>query len=546
MATRRKAEKREAGSNGRLLRHRQRRAATVDAPGEGRPGRRTSPTTSCCRGCSLQAAPRPHPARAHRVASTPSRARGAAGRARGAHRRATSRSPSASCRSPRTSTRSAPTRCASSATRSPRWPRVDEETALAALRPDRRRRTSRCRVIASPDDALATPAPRIHDYGDDGNSTSWCPASSATSDDGVRGADRVLRGPVLLRGQHAPADGAARRARARSTPDGKLTLWSSTQTPHYLHRALAQGAASCRRRTSASSPRPNGGGFGGKSDPFNHEIVVAKLRLMTGRPVKICLTREEVFYCHRGRHPVLMKIRTGVTKDGAITGMHFADAARRRRLRLLRRGVAPSTPARCRPSPTSVPRYRSTARRVFTNKPPCGPKRGHGTPQPRFAVRRCSSTRSPSELGSTRPSCGSGIVAKPNTRHRQLAAASAPIGLARVHRQGGRGVGLEGAAPEAARTAAGSASPARPTSPAPGSRSTGTTCRTRACSCKRRPQRRRHRLLRRDRDRPGLGRRARLRRRRGARHRAVRHPVRHRRHRPHAGRPRLATPGASR
>jgi CO/xanthine dehydrogenase Mo-binding subunit len=33
-----------------------------------------------------------------------------------------------------------------------------------------------------------------------------------------------------------------------------------------------------------------------------------------------------------------------------------------------------------------VPRYKFEGLRVFTNKPPCGPKRGHGTPQPRFAV----------------------------------------------------------------------------------------------------------------------------------------------------------------
>jgi len=68
---------------------------------------------------------------------------------------------------------------------------------------------------------------------------------------------------------------------------------------------------------------PNGGGFGGKSDPFNHEVVVCKLSMITGRPVKVTLTREEVFYCHRGRHPVLMHIKTGVKKDGAITAMHF-------------------------------------------------------------------------------------------------------------------------------------------------------------------------------------------------------------------------------
>ena len=33
------------------------------------------------------------------------------------------------------------------------------------------------------------------------------------------------------------------------------------------------------------------------------------------------VTREEVFYCHRGRHPVLMRLRTGVTNEGKITGM---------------------------------------------------------------------------------------------------------------------------------------------------------------------------------------------------------------------------------
>jgi len=104
--------------------------------------------------------------------------------------------------------------------------------------------------------------------------------------------------------------------------DQKLTLWSSTQTPHYVHRALAKvlELPASHIRVIAT---PNGGGFGGKSDPFNHEVVVSKLAMITGRPVKCTLTREEVFYCHRGRHPVLMHVKTGVKKDGAITAMHF-------------------------------------------------------------------------------------------------------------------------------------------------------------------------------------------------------------------------------
>ncbi len=60
-------------------------------------------------------------------------------------------------------------------------------------------------------------------------------------------------------------------------PDGKLTLWSSTQTPHYVHRALAKvlEMPAARIRVIAT---PNGGGFGGKCDPFAHEIVVAHSR----------------------------------------------------------------------------------------------------------------------------------------------------------------------------------------------------------------------------------------------------------------------------
>src|SRR5205814_10370124 len=99
--------------------------------------------------------------------------------------------------------------------------------------------------------------------------------------------------------------------------DENLTLSSSPQTPHYVHRALAKvlEMPASHIRVIAT---PNGGGFGGKSDPFNHEIIVSKLAIITGRPVKCTLTREEVFYCHRGRHPVLMQVRTGVKKDCAV------------------------------------------------------------------------------------------------------------------------------------------------------------------------------------------------------------------------------------
>jgi len=173
-------------------------------------------------------------------------------------------------------------------------------------------------------------------------------------------------------------------ALAEWSADRKLTLWSSTQTPHYVHRALAKvlELPAARIRVIAT---PNGGGFGGKSDPFNHEIAVAKLAMLTGRPVKITLTREEVFYCHRGRHPTLMAVKTGVTRDGAITAMHFRSLLDGGAYGSY--GVASTYYTGALQTVTyPIKRYKFQGARAFTNKPPCGPKRGHGTPQPRFAL----------------------------------------------------------------------------------------------------------------------------------------------------------------
>ncbi|HEU4387567.1 MAG TPA: molybdopterin cofactor-binding domain-containing protein, partial [Blastocatellia bacterium] len=176
-------------------------------------------------------------------------------------------------------------------------------------------------AIASIEEGINRETPRIHEYGERGNIHKLVSLEFGDVDAGFARADHVREDVFFYEGNtHLPLEQHA--AVAHFDADQKLTLWTSTQTPHYVHRALAkvlQMPASHIRVIAT----PNGGGFGGKSDPFNHEVVVAKLAMMTGRPVKITLTREEVFYCHRGRHPVLMWIKTGVRKDGAITAMHF-------------------------------------------------------------------------------------------------------------------------------------------------------------------------------------------------------------------------------
>src|SRR5437016_6836910 len=238
-------------------------------------------------------------------------------------------------------------------------------------------------TISSIEEGVSVDEPRIHEYGDGGNVHKKVSLEFGEMGEGFAEADLIREDTFFYEGNtHLPMEQHA--AVAYYDTDNKLTLWSATQTPHYVHRALTKvlQIPASHIRVIAT---PNGGGFGGKSDPFNHEVIVSKLAMITGRPVKCTLTREEVFYCHRGRHPVLMQVKTGVKKDGAITAMHFKSFLDGGAYGSY--GVASTFYTGALQTVTyEVPRYKFEGLRVFTNKPPCGPKRGHGTPQPRYAL----------------------------------------------------------------------------------------------------------------------------------------------------------------
>ena len=259
---------------------------------------------------------------------------------------------------------------------------VDEDTAWEACR--------RIEVVYTPlltitgiESAAQNPKPRIHEYGDEGNIHKLVHLRFGDPEDGFKEAAHVREDLFFFEGNtHLPMEQHA--TLAHCDRDGKLTVWSSTQTPHYLHRALTKvlGIPAPRIRVIAC---PNGGGFGGKSDPFNHEVVAAKMSMVIGRPVKIALTREEVFFCHRGRHPVLMKSKIGVSRTGEILGLDFESYLDGGAYGSY--GVASTFYTGALQTVTyKVKHYEFKGARFFTNKAPCGPKRGHGTPQPRFAL----------------------------------------------------------------------------------------------------------------------------------------------------------------
>jgi len=163
---------------------------------------------------------------------------------------------------------------------------------------------------------------------------------------------------------------------------GRITVWSSTQSVFRVQACVADTLDLPRAKVRAISPAV-GGGFGGKSEPGT-QLIAALLSRATRRPVKVTLGRSEDMMMMRTRHPARIRLKTGTLRDGTILaregevlmdGGAYADdspAALMMALHFLR-------------GPYRVPNVRFTGRVVYTNKLRSGAFRGVGNAQATFA-----------------------------------------------------------------------------------------------------------------------------------------------------------------
>src|SRR5256885_4498178 len=126
-----------------------------------------------------------------------------------------------------------------------------------------------------------------------------------------------------------------------------------------------------------------GAGFGGKIEPRLEPITIA-LALKSGKPVKIVMTRTEEFTASAGSTPAIVKLKTGVMKDGTLvardinflwnTGAHAE-------------GLAPSNRAmKDGIGPYRIPDIRVTSTLVYTNRVRGTQLRGLGVPEGAWAI----------------------------------------------------------------------------------------------------------------------------------------------------------------
>ncbi|MBI2214174.1 MAG: selenium-dependent xanthine dehydrogenase [Acidobacteria bacterium] len=132
---------------------------------------------------------------------------------------------------------------------------------------------------------------------------------------------------------------------------------------------------------------PNGGAFGGKED-MSVQSQTALMCQLTGRPVKITLSREESIRIHPKRHPITMEYTVGCDAEGRLTAVKarmvgdtgaYASVGSK----VLERAGGHSC------GPYRVPDVDVEALAVATNNPPCGAMRGFGAPQAHFAMDGC-------------------------------------------------------------------------------------------------------------------------------------------------------------
>lgn len=171
---------------------------------------------------------------------------------------------------------------------------------------------------------------------------------------------------------------------AQFDTNGELKISSSTQVPHYLHTTLAKVLDMPMSKIHVSVPTV-GGGFGGKGEASNNELIAALLARKAGRPVKVGYSRREVFLQHRGRHPIEMKVKMGVDKEGYLTAIQYDGTMDGGAYGAWGIVILFYTAAMLH-MPYKVKNVRFNAKRVYTNKPTCGPMRGLGGVQPRFAL----------------------------------------------------------------------------------------------------------------------------------------------------------------
>lgn len=177
---------------------------------------------------------------------------------------------------------------------------------------------------------------------------------------------------------------------AMMDPAGKLTLWTSSQSPFAQRNLLAKALGISHKDLRVITPYV-GGGFGCKAGVSIEAALLPLAIKAKGRPVKLVLSRKEEFYCNFVRQGLVAKIKIGASADGRILAMqntYYWDAGAYTEygVNITRASGYSST------GPYFVPNVHADSYCVYTNHPVGGPMRGFGMPEIHWGIEQVIDT----------------------------------------------------------------------------------------------------------------------------------------------------------
>lgn len=163
----------------------------------------------------------------------------------------------------------------------------------------------------------------------------------------------------------------------------RLIIITSTQVPFHVRRICAMLLEIPISRIRVIKPRV-GGGFGGKQEVFL-EYIAALFTLRNNKPVKLIYSREEVFKSSRTRHPMRIRCKTGVKKDGTITAIDYDVLMNTGAYGTHALTVLTNAGSKVLPITNKVANVKFCAYSVYSNLPVGGAYRGYGVTPSMFA-----------------------------------------------------------------------------------------------------------------------------------------------------------------
>ena len=168
----------------------------------------------------------------------------------------------------------------------------------------------------------------------------------------------------------------------------ELTVWSSTQIPHFVQLILSVNLGLSQNKVRVIAPEV-GGGFGSKLQVYAEELLVAHLAKQLGRPVKWTEDRREGYLATIHGRDLVEDVEVAAKRDGTLLGVRIRTVAN---VGAYLQAFAPGIPTILHsfilPGAYRIPAFDCEVRGAYTNTTPVDAYRGAGRPEATFAIER--------------------------------------------------------------------------------------------------------------------------------------------------------------